>query len=184
MHCGRGRTNLCDDYATLGLQTNGGLAQFCAVPANTCFGAPAGLGEDAIGLAQPMSIAVHATRRGRVEPGEDVVVIGVGGIGAFISYVAARIGGRVLALDLDPKRLKIATSLGVQHVARAGEVDLPAHLRALGMRPSVIFETSATTQGLDAALAAIDLGGALCWSACRKGRPRSTSAPSACASWR
>src|SRR5437899_6048129 len=81
--CRAGRTNLCLRYSTVGLQRNGGLAQFCNVPAATCVDvAPYGLDEETAALAQPMAIGVHSMRRGRINPGEDAVVIGAGGIGA------------------------------------------------------------------------------------------------------
>src|SRR5713101_2762987 len=73
--CRAGRTNLCLQYSTVGLQRNGALAQFCAVPAATCVDVgPYGLGEETSALAQPMAIAVHSMRRGRIQPGEDAVV--------------------------------------------------------------------------------------------------------------
>lgn len=158
--CQAGRTNLCARYATLGLQRDGGLAQYCAVPASTCIRVDAGvLPPDALGLAQPLSIAAHTVRRGRVEAGEDAVVIGVGGIGAFITYVLADRGARVLATDIDPSRLDIASSLGANDVAKADEIDLARHVESLGMRPSVVFEASGSTAGLSAALDAVALGG-------------------------
>ena len=169
--CRRGRSNLCRRYATLGLQRNGGLARFCAVPAATCVAAPDGLSDDAVGLAQPMSIAVHTTRRGRLEVGEEVVVIGVGGIGAFITYTAAQLGARVLAIDVDETRLTIAAALGAVHVARAGEIDLAAQVRDLGLQPTLIFETSATPAGLNAALAVIEFGGRIVLVGFQRGTP-------------
>lgn len=58
--CRRGRTNLCERYATVGLQRHGGLAEFVAVPAGTCVDvAPYGLAPDVAALAQPMSIGVQ-----------------------------------------------------------------------------------------------------------------------------
>jgi D-arabinose 1-dehydrogenase-like Zn-dependent alcohol dehydrogenase len=69
--CRRGSTNLCASYSTVGLQRDGGLAGFVAVPSVTCIDVgPYGLSADTAALAQPMSIAVHAMRRGRLELGD------------------------------------------------------------------------------------------------------------------
>ena len=81
--CIAGRTNLCERYATIGLSRDGGLAQYCRVPAITCVDIEAyGITEDTAGLGQPMAIGVHAMRRGRLAAGEDAAIVGAGGIGA------------------------------------------------------------------------------------------------------
>ncbi len=170
--CRRGRTNLCEHYATLGLQRDGGLAQYCAVPASTCSRVTAeSLPEDVLALTQPLAIAVHTTRRGRLEAGEDVVVIGVGGIGAFITYVCTQFGARVLAVDVDASRLDIAKALGAAHVAEAGQIDLARHVQSAGMRPTIVFEASGSSRGLSAALDAVVMGGRIVLVGFQKGTP-------------
>ena len=65
VQCRRGRTNLCLDYVTVGLQRDGGLAQYCRVPAATCRAVhPYGLAEDAAVLALPAGRAHHDRRAG------------------------------------------------------------------------------------------------------------------------
>lgn len=74
--CQQGMTNLCESYATVGLQRNGGLAEFCSVPASTCVNAGSyGLEADTAALGQPMAITVHSMRRGRLQKGDVVVII-------------------------------------------------------------------------------------------------------------
>src|SRR5690606_38217918 len=46
-------------YWAIGLHRNGGLAEYCVVPAEACTAAP-DLTPDAAALAQPMAVAVHA----------------------------------------------------------------------------------------------------------------------------
>ena len=93
--CAAGRTNLCEHYWTVGLQRDGALAEFTAVPAAACVNlTERALASDVAAMAQPMSIAVHATARGRLSRGETAVVVGTGGIGAFVVYAAARAARR------------------------------------------------------------------------------------------
>src|SRR5690606_34503280 len=62
--CTEGRTNLCRNYSTLGLQHDGGLAGYVVSPADILLDvSDSPLTMDTLGLAQPMSIAVHAVRR-------------------------------------------------------------------------------------------------------------------------
>ena len=111
--CRAGRTNLCVRYSTVGLQRNGALAEFTTVPAAACVNLRShSVAADVAAMAQPMSIAVHAVSRGRVIAGEHAVVLGTGGIGAFVTYAATQAGAEVTAVDLDPQRLEVAAALG------------------------------------------------------------------------
>jgi (R,R)-butanediol dehydrogenase / meso-butanediol dehydrogenase / diacetyl reductase len=159
--CQRGRTNLCDQHSTLGLQRNGGLAQFVVAPSSTCIDAGSfGLGIDTAALGQPMSIAVHAMRRGRLERGDIAVVIGVGGIGAFLAFAAHEFGAIVVATDISAQRLDIARTLGADYVVQPG-IGAPLHevLESNGLIPSVIYEVSGSAHGLAQALALVPRGG-------------------------
>lgn len=166
MSCGRclwcrsGRTNLCERYATVGLQRNGGLAEFVAVPAETCVDATRyGLIPDVAALAQPMSVAVHAVGRGRLERDEVAVVIGIGGIGAFLTHAAVSRGATLVAVDVDAARLDQATRLAAAHVLDpTSGVALDRYLVDHDLVPAVIYEASGTSAGLESALAAAAKG--------------------------
>jgi (R,R)-butanediol dehydrogenase / meso-butanediol dehydrogenase / diacetyl reductase len=148
--CRAGRTNLCRSYRTAGLQRDGGLAGYVVVPAGILLDvSDAGLGPDTLGLAQPMSIAVHAVRRSGLRAGQDAVVVGIGGIGSFIAYAAAATGARVLAVDRSPERLELARRLGATETLRAGDEPLAARLAALGWEADVFFEVSGSAAALD-----------------------------------
>jgi (R,R)-butanediol dehydrogenase / meso-butanediol dehydrogenase / diacetyl reductase len=153
--CREGRTNLCDDYATLGLQRDGGLAEFVAAPAEICIDVDhLGLRPDTAALAQPMSIAVHAVRRGRVATGERVVVIGAGGIGAFAAFLAVERGAEVTVVDLDPDRLELAAGLGVARTIQAGD---PGAFEP-DFTADVVLEVTGSSAGLATAAALVGHG--------------------------
>jgi (R,R)-butanediol dehydrogenase/meso-butanediol dehydrogenase/diacetyl reductase len=157
--CRRGRTNLCERYATLGLQRHGGLARLCVAPASTCVAAPPGLTADAAALGQPMSIAVHSMRRGAPAPEERALVIGIGGIGAFLTYALAASGVPVVAADLDRERLRLASDLGAEATIAAGDESIPAGSLRSGAAPDVVYEVTGTPVCLDAAFEAVREGG-------------------------
>jgi (R,R)-butanediol dehydrogenase/meso-butanediol dehydrogenase/diacetyl reductase len=112
--CRAGRTNLCAEYRTLGLQVDGGLAEYVASPASICRVVPDRVDDDAAAMTQPLAVALHALSRVALQRFESVAVIGVGGIGSFIVAGAAHRAaeGRVVALDIDPQRLATAVALG------------------------------------------------------------------------
>lgn len=157
--CVRGRTNLCTSYRTAGLQVDGGLAGYVVVPAGILLDASdSGLADDTLALAQPMSIAVHVVRRSGLGPDDEAIVVGVGGIGAFIVHAAAATGARVTAVARDPRRLALAERLGAADGILAGAEPLAASLGARGISPDVLFEVSASADALDDVLAAAPRG--------------------------
>ncbi len=157
--CAQGRTNLCRDYRTTGLQVDGGLAGYVTVPAGILLDvSESGLPLDTLGLAQPMSIAVHAVRRSGLSAGQQAVIVGVGGIGAFITVAAAATGARVLVVDLNPERLELARNLGAAETLQAGQGSLADHLVEIGMEPDVFFEVSGSAPGLASVLEAASPG--------------------------
>lgn len=159
--CLRGRTNLCVTYAAVGLHRDGALATYVTAPLASCAAVDdLGLTPDAAALGQPMSIAVHARDRGRLAEGERAVVIGVGGIGAFLVYAAAATTSIVVALDPVPERLELARRLGASAVlavpATADDV-----VDAAGGPPHVVYEASGSPAGLALALEVLPAGGRL-----------------------
>jgi (R,R)-butanediol dehydrogenase/meso-butanediol dehydrogenase/diacetyl reductase len=119
--CAAGRTNLCASYQTLGLHRDGGLAEYVLSPASICRAVPDGLDDIGAAMAQPLAVALHAARRGKVAPGQSCVVIGAGGIGAFIVAAAAALGAAPLVVvDVAAGRLETVAALGATHTVLAG----------------------------------------------------------------
>lgn len=159
--CRAGMSNLCRRYATVGLNRHGALAQYVTTPADICVEvASVGLGSDLVALLQPMAIAHHAFTRGRPGDGQPVVIVGVGGIGAFLTYVAERAGAEVTAVDVDPDRLAVAQNLGAARVVDPARRD---PLEAVGDldRLPVIYEATGTPAGFESAWALLPAGARL-----------------------
>lgn len=161
--CLRGRTNLCAEYRTLGLQVNGGLAEFVTSPAAICRPVPDGCNDDAAAMTQPMAVALHALSRVAQGSEESVAVIGAGGIGSFIVAGASKraVDGRVVAIDIDAQRLATASALGADEVVDATGHDLAALLRELsdGVGFDVVIEASGEAHAPAAATAGVRRGG-------------------------
>ena len=118
--------------------------------------------DDAAAMAQPLAVALHAVRRGSLEPGDAVVVMGIGGIGGFILAAAkARGAAPLIAVDVDDTRLELARSLGADQVidARAGGV--AARIRDLtgGEGAAAVIEASGAASSPAAAVGATRRGG-------------------------
>lgn len=160
--CRAGRTNLCARYYTLGLQANGGLADFVTTPAAICYRVPSTVDDDAAAMAQPLAVALHAVRRSGVGEGQICVVVGVGGIGGFIvAGTAARGVARLIAVDIDDQKLEAARRLGAHETLNVRGRDLAETLLAAtdGEGAHVIIEATGTASGPASALKAVRRGG-------------------------
>jgi threonine dehydrogenase-like Zn-dependent dehydrogenase len=151
--CLSGRTNLCVRYYTIGLHSDGGLADQVIAAAPTCRLVPEGCDDLSAVLAQPLAIAFHAAGRSGSLPGERMLVIGAGAIGSFIIAASTqRELGELIAVDIDEARLENARALGADRVLQASD-----GVAALGA--DVVVEATGTEAGLNAAFAAVRDGG-------------------------
>jgi (R,R)-butanediol dehydrogenase/meso-butanediol dehydrogenase/diacetyl reductase len=160
--CTAGRNNLCIQYRTFGLHTDGGLARYVNVPQAICLPVPAGIGDTAAAMAQPLAVALHAVRRSGLQPGRSCAVIGVGGIGAFVVAAAASAGAApLIALDIDDNRLATARHLGAHRTRNVRGADLAEVILAEtdGAGAHVVIEASGAAQAPAAALTATRRGG-------------------------
>ena len=72
--CRAGRPNVCPRFRLVGVHLDGGLQERLEVPASTVFGV-GDLDPDSTAFVEPASIAVHAVARGRLQAGEQAVVL-------------------------------------------------------------------------------------------------------------
>ena len=142
--CRRKRFNACQFNQTLGVQRDGALTEFIAVPWRKLLTAP-GLSFRDLCLVEPLTVGYHATSRGRVEPSDTVLVLGCGTVGLGAIGAARHKGARVLAVDVDDRKLALATRAGAHDTINAKTLDLAAqvaHLTDGG--PDVVIEAIGT----------------------------------------
>ena len=148
--CARGLYNLCRDFAFLGSpHTDGALQEQIVVRAAAAHRLPGGMPLTHGALVEPTSIAVHAVRRGELEAGATVVVIGAGPIGLLVAAVALAHDAIVHVTDINASRLAIAEKLGVSTALdvrglassdiadRIGEREIDVAIEAVGAAATV-----------------------------------------------
>ena len=112
--CGIGRSNCCTNLKIIGVHLPGGFAEFVTAPERLIHPVPDGLSLTLASFAEPVAIGVQACRRGMVDAGEFVLVLGCGPIGLAIIEVARARGARVAATDVLDVRLSAARELGAE----------------------------------------------------------------------
>lgn len=159
--CLQGRTNLCDRYVTLGLNRNGGLAQYVAAPVKTLVKVPEGISLEAAGIAQPLAVGLHAARRAGVTDGDNVLLIGSGAIGTFVlAGIKHLFKANVTVLDFGGARLERASRLGADHTVEVGP-DSVANIREIFGNGGidVVIEASGAPGQLQFAIEQVKRGG-------------------------
>lgn len=138
--CLRGRPNACRENQTLGVQRDGALTEFIAIPAEKLFRADLSLKE--LCLVEPLTVGFHAVGRGRVVAEDTVAVFGCGGVGLGAIAGAAFRGAQVIGVDVDNGKLEIARKAGAAHTINSKLQDLHARLEELtkGHGPDVVVE--------------------------------------------
>ena len=111
--CRRGEVIRCPLLGALGLHGDGGLAELCNAPARMCLPVPDSVADDEAALAEPLAVAVRALRRGGLQPGERVAVVGLGAVGLMAVQAAAAFGAdSVAVVEPLPGRRALAMRLG------------------------------------------------------------------------
>lgn len=128
--CGRcppcliGREVLCEALeGWVGFSTPGGFEEYLSARADCLIRVPDGIAPEhvcAASCAFGTGYRAVATR-GRIQPGEVVVILGVGGVGLHTLQIAREAGAHILAVDIDERKLEKAKQLGAAGAALAGD---------------------------------------------------------------
>jgi propanol-preferring alcohol dehydrogenase len=126
--CRSGRETLCTAFkGYVGQASDGGYAEYMALPARNVTPIPAGVSDvDAAVATDAIATPYHACREeARVGPGDTVLIVGGGGgVGIHGVQMAKLCGGWVLAADVTDEKLAAARHAGADAVVDAREGDL------------------------------------------------------------
>jgi len=173
--CRAGRRSICRRQVMPGNDRDGGFASYVVVPARYLCPVPPPLLEthelwELAIVSDAVATPFQAVRRSGLARGELAVFVGVGGIGLHGVQVAAALGAKVIALDVEPRKLEQARAAGahltldvtgvpVKELRKrvresAASVGAPAHCWK-------IFETSGTRSGQETAYGLVGFGAVL-----------------------
>ncbi len=167
--CRRGEINLCDNRLVLGVscadyRRHGAFAEYVAVPQHIVYKLPDSLSFETASMIEAVSVAVHAAGLTPVKLGDTAVVVGSGMIG-LLAVQALRLSGcgRVIAVDVDDRKLSLAKQLGADEGVNPKSADVPAFVRECtgGRGADVAMEVVGATEPIQTALASLRKGGSL-----------------------
>jgi NADPH:quinone reductase-like Zn-dependent oxidoreductase len=113
--CAHGRDSACRSYTLFGVMVDGGYAEYVKAPEANAIPIPGDLSfDEAAAVPLVFLTAWHMLMtRARLQPGEDVLVIGAGsGVGSAAIQVAKLVSARVIAVAGSDEKLAKARALG------------------------------------------------------------------------
>ena len=152
--CRAGFENRCASRVSIGIDRDGGLAEYVTVPESNIV--PLGaLSLREAPLLEPLACSLHAVELLEVESDEPALVVGAGTMGLLAMLALRSRGARVAVSQRSPLRRHLASELGADVVVGPGEDPGPL----LGEPPAVVIVTAPTSQALSYALEVVAVGG-------------------------
>jgi 2-desacetyl-2-hydroxyethyl bacteriochlorophyllide A dehydrogenase len=150
--CRRGRPNACQHNQTLGVQRDGALTEYIAMPPEKLY--PAKLSLKELCLIEPLTVGFHAVARGRVTTEDTVAVFGCGGVGLGAVAGAKARGAKVICIDVDDEKLELARMAGGHNTINNLRESLHERLLEFteGRGPDVVIEAIGTPATFRAAV--------------------------------
>lgn len=121
--CKRGHVNCCTDNQTMGVQRDGSYREYITMPVERIFPGK-GLSAKQLALVEPFTISYHALHRAKINPGDNVLIVGAGPIGLFATITAKALGANVYVADLLDGRLDKALYFGADGVINSSKTNL------------------------------------------------------------
>ncbi len=114
--CRMGRKQNCENLYALGVNTNGGFAEYLIVPEAQCYKINDDIDFDVAAMAEPLACVIHGIDQAGIRPGQTVAVIGGGAIGLLMVQMAKLSGASAVILSEPiPMRRQIGLSVGADH---------------------------------------------------------------------
>jgi threonine dehydrogenase-like Zn-dependent dehydrogenase len=157
--CRRGRSNACEFNQTLGVQRDGALAEFVAMPREKLY--PAKLTTKELCLVESLTVGFHAVARGRIKADDNVAILGCGGVGLGAVAASSARGARTICVDMDNEKLALARAAGGSEAINTAKESLHNRLQELteGRGPDVVIEAIGTPPTFRAAVEEVAYAG-------------------------
>jgi len=160
LQCRTGNSHICKNTRIIGVDRDGAFAEYIVMPTTnvlTLSGIPTEIGA----IMDPMGNAFHTVLTAEI-PGSTVFIVGCGPIGCFAVGIARAAGAtKVIASDVNPKRLALAEKMGAHVVINAAKQDVVKTVidETGGEGADVVCEMSGVPSALHQAFASVRMGG-------------------------
>ena len=122
--CKRGDYGLCEKYGFLGSRQPGGLSEYVVAPKRNCLPLPLDMDLKLAALIEPLTVAIHAVNKARLNVKDKALILGCGSIGLLLVAALKAKGFKdIVCVDLDDSRLALAKEIGASAVVNAKDAE-------------------------------------------------------------
>ena len=159
--CRMGKKQNCEHLFALGVNVNGGFAQYAVCPESQCLKVREDLDFDVAAMAEPVACAIHGIDRAAIQPGQLVLIIGGGTIGLLMVQLARLSGASTIILS-EPieMRRQIGLEIGADAVIDPINENVTQRIKEITGRDGadVVIECVGKTFAVDQAFEAAGFG--------------------------
>jgi (R,R)-butanediol dehydrogenase/meso-butanediol dehydrogenase/diacetyl reductase len=146
-YCLRGLPTYCTRGKFMGLTRDGFFAEKIALSPRNLIPVPDSVSDEEAAVVEPVALALRVLSALKPDVGDWATVIGQGAIGLLMTQVARLKGCRVIAVDLEDYRLRLAEKYGAEFCINAGREDAVKRVREITKRGSDVVVEAAGTRG-------------------------------------
>jgi L-iditol 2-dehydrogenase len=162
-----GKYNLSDNREVLGVSPGtynrkGAFAEYIAIPQHILYKIPENVTFEQAAMVEAVAVALHSINLSGIKTGDRCVVVGTGMIGTFILKLLKLSGAsKVIAIDINAKRLEQAEKAGADHVFLSTENDLVEKIAAItnNRGADTSFEAVGRSESVNIAIDILRKGG-------------------------
>ncbi len=131
--CRIGEENLCDKPRSLGVYHDGGYAEYILVPSYKYLIKLGDMDTDTSATLSCAALTAYgAVKNTHLRPADNVVIVGAGGLGLMAIQLAKAVtGARIISMDIDDEKLKVAKQNGADFTINSKNQDVSKSIMEL-----------------------------------------------------
>lgn len=162
-HCKSGDYHLCEDVQFMATPPHdGAFSEFVSWPADYVYKLPKNVSTKEGALCEPLSVGIHACRRGNIGTGDSVLIAGTGPIGLLAMETARAAGATdIILTDVIDEKLEFAEERGADRTVNVAEESVTKAVNNYteGTGVDVVIEASGAEPSIKSTLDVVRRGG-------------------------
>lgn len=162
-YCREGRENLCEKIKAIGIDQDGGFAEFVLAPLDNVTKIPDRLKyEDGALAAEALGTSYKAIKKAQIQPDTYVAIFGLGGLGIPACNIISKLrGAKVIAVDILEEKLEFARKYGADFLVNGMNSDPIEKIKEItgGKGADTAFEFVGRKESMENAVRSVRKGG-------------------------
>ena len=154
-YCHLGKSHLCQHLTALGVNIDGGFAEYALVPATQAHLLPPNMSLEAGAFIEPVACCLRGIEQAMIQPGDEVAILGGGPIGLILLQLATIAGGRVTISEPVQSKWVMAKELGALQTVAPGDLAPDTF--------DVVIEAAGVKAAVEQSITIARRGGSIVW---------------------